>query len=313
MFASVRDCEPRDVYRDLLTIDRDVVRVRVDDGDSIPLGSADDLISGVRGMLAATVCSLSNPQAVYRSNRSVTSLVDQVRMGHTEPGSYVVVLYTPFVTARVGAIEDDPDDLLAPQHRRMTRRLDEALTTTREVLESGDLTSDRESMDAVVKRGVSANLCESLAGLISTSVSSLSIGVTWAKTRPVKSGRKAFQFVRPEMHLLETAAQLFRETPPQPNTQLMGVVTQLRRAESESDGNITLRAIVDEGGDLRSITANLSPSDYNLAIQAHRDKTSIVVTGALEKVGSRWHLRDPLIADTVPRNPDESAVQSTFP
>ena len=31
------------------------------------------------------------------------------------------------------------------------------MTTTREVLESGDLTSDRESMDAVVRKGVSAD------------------------------------------------------------------------------------------------------------------------------------------------------------
>ena len=303
-FANVHNCEPLDVYRDLMTIDHDVVRVRVDEGDSIPLGSAPDLIGGVRAMLIATTCSLRNPQAVYLNTKSATPLVNQVRMGHTEPGSYVVVLHTPVVSPRTEEVQYDNDDHDAPLHRQMTRRLDEALTTTREALESGRLTSDRDVLDAVVSKGVSANLCDSLVGLIGTSVSSLSIGVTWAKTRPVRSRRKvAFRFGRSDVDPLSTAASLFRETVPI-YTQLVGVVTQLRRPESESDGNITLRAIVPRTGETvpRSVTASLSPSDYDLAIQAHRTKTNVTVTGALGRVGKRWHLRDPSI----------TGLQSTF-
>ena len=311
VFASIGNRGTQDVYRDLLTADRDVVRVRVDDGDGIPLGSGEDLIAGTRSMLIATTCSLSNPRAVYRGiTKEATDLVNQVRLGQTEQGSYVVVLHTPVVTARTPTMLDDPEDDFAPPHRRMIRRLTEALMTTREALGRGDLASAGEIMDSVVSKGVSANLCESLVDLI-RAFSSLDIGVTWARTRPERSRREAFRFFKPDVQHLEAASRLFRELRPQPNAQLVGAVVQLRRVESESDGNIRLRAEVE--GCLRSVTANLNPPDYDLAIQAHRDKAAVIVTGTLERVGERWHLQNPSITGTVPLSLDESALQSTLP
>ena len=311
VFSSIGNRGTQDVYRDLLTADRDVVRVRVDDGDSIPLGSGEDLIAGTRSILIATARSLSNPRAVYRgSTKEATDLVNQVRLGQTEQGSYVVALHTPVVTALTPAMLDDPEDDFAPPHRRMTRRLTEALTTTREALERGDLASDGEMMDSVVSKGVSANLCEALVNLIHA-FSSLDIKVTWARTRPERSRREAFRFFKPDVQHLEAASRLFRELGLHSNAQLVGSVVELRRAESESNGNVTLRAEV--AGSLRSVTANLKPPNYDLAIQAHRDKASLLVTGTLERVGERWHLKDPVITGTVPASLDESAIQSTLP
>ena len=312
VFASISDRDTLEVYRDLVTTDRDVVRVRVAEGDdSLPVDRGADLITGARSMLIATACSLNNPQAVYRrTTKEATDLVNQVRLGQTEQGSYVVVLHTPAVVARTPTLLEDPKDDLAPPHRRMTRRLTEALTTTREALERGTLARDGEAMESAIRKGVSANLCESLVELIGT-FSSLDIRVTWARTRPERSRRGAIRFFEPDAQHLDAASRLFREFEPQPNAQLVGAVVRLRRAESDSDGNITLRAEVE--GQPRSVTADLNPLDYSLAIQAHRDKAAIIATGTLERIGERWRLLNPSITGTVPLKLDESALQSKLP
>ena len=259
MFASVNNRDTLEVYRDLVTADRDVVRVRVTgDDDSLPVTRGADLIAGARNMLIATACSLNHPRAVYRRvTKEATDVVNQVRLGQTEQGSYVVVLHTPVVVARNPTLLEDPMDDFAPAHRRMTRRLTEALTTTREALEGGHLTSTGEAMESAIRRGVSANLCESLVELIGA-FSSLDIRVTWARTRPERSSGAAIRFFEPDVQHLDAASRLFREFEPQPNAQLVGAVVRLRRAESESDGNITLRAEVE--GHPRSVTAN-TPAD----------------------------------------------------
>ena len=312
VFASINNRDTLAVYRDLVTADRDVVRVRVAEGDdSLPMGKGADLFAGARSMLIATACSLNNPQAVYRRiTKQATELVNQVRLGQTEQGSYIVVLHTPAVVPRSPTLLEDPKDDFAPPHRRMTRRLSEALTTTRETLEKGTLASDGEAMESAILRGVSANLCESLVELIGT-FSSLDIRVTWARTRPERSRREAIRFFEPDVQHLDAASRLFREFEPQPDAQLVGAVVRLRRAESESDGNITLRAEV-EGGP-RSVTANLNQEDYNLAIQAHRERAAVIVTGTLERVSERWRLLNPSITGTVPSKLDESALQSMLP
>ena len=239
VFASIDNRDTLEVYRDLVTADRDVVRVRVTEGDgSLPVARGADLIARARDMLIATACSLNNPQAVYRRvTKEATDLVNQVRLGQTEQGSYVVVLHTPVVVARTPTLLEDPKDGFAPPHRRMTRRLTEALTTTREVLERGHLTSAGEAMESAIRRGVSANLCESLVELIGA-FSSLDIRVTWAMTRPERSRGKAIRFFEPDVQHLDAASRLLREFEPQPNAQLVGAVVRLRRAESEPDGNI---------------------------------------------------------------------------
>ena len=57
------------LYRDLVTADRDVIRVRAggkDDG-AVALSDGVSLVSGARDMLLAAACSLSNPRPLYRA------------------------------------------------------------------------------------------------------------------------------------------------------------------------------------------------------------------------------------------------------
>ena len=68
-FARIAATDELSLYRDLVTADRDVVRVRVTETDDGSLGvnSGVDLITGARDLLLAAACSWREPQPLYRA------------------------------------------------------------------------------------------------------------------------------------------------------------------------------------------------------------------------------------------------------
>ena len=296
IFAKAADRDELSLYRDLVTADRDVVRARItetDDG-SLTLNRGVDLISGARDLVLAAACSLRESQPLYRlgANREANDLLEGIRLGQTEHGSFVVTLLTPVVSPPLPTLlqvyddSDGYDDFDDPIERRMTRRLVEALTATCEATEratAGDGSAFPESVD----RGVSANLCDALVKLIGP-FPTLDISVVWARTRPISPSREVFRLARADAAILSEAARQFRNREPQPDTRLFGTVQRLRRDEDEASGTICLRTSID--GKNRSVAVVLKITEYDRAIQAHKEETPIILQGDLERSGQRWRL-----------------------
>ena len=290
IFAKAAGRDELSLYRDLVTADRDVVRARItetDDG-SLTLNRGVDLISGARDLVLAAACSLREPQPLYRlgANREANDLLEGIRLGQTEHGSFVVTLLTPVVSPPLPTLLQVYDDADDPIERQMTRRLTEALAATGEATEratAGDGTAFAESVD----RGVSANLCDALVKLIGP-FPTLDISVAWARTRPIDPPREIFRFARADAAILSEAARQFRNREPQPDTYLFGTVQRLRRDEDEASGIIYLRTSI--GGKNRSVAVVLKKTEYDRAIQAHKERMPIILYGDLERSGQRWRL-----------------------
>ena len=299
VFADVADRDETSLYRDLVTADRDVIRVRVSEATdgSLSVNVGVDLISGARDMLLAAACSLGQPQPVYRAraNSDATRLLEGVRLGQTEQGSFVVALLTPVIPPPIPQLLPDPEDHFPPIERRLTKRLTEALSATREAVDSG-IRGDTRGVNFVgaVDKGVSANLCEALDTLIG-SFPTLDVGVTWARTRAMPSPRDVVKFAIGDAPLLREAARVFRDREPRLDIQLFGFVERLIREESEHDGTISLRTLID--GRSCSVTALLKQSDYDIAILTHSEQEPVILQGDLERVGQRWRLLNPQIID----------------
>ena len=290
IFAKAAGRDELSLYRDLVTADRDVVRARItetDDG-SLTLNRGVDLISGARDLVLAAACSLRESQPLYRlgANREANDLLEGIRLGQTEHGSFVVTLLTPVVSPPLPTpvqVYDDADD---PIERQMTRRLTEALAATGEATEratAGDGTAFADSVD----KGVSANLCDALVKLIGP-FPTLDISVAWARTRPISPPQEVFRYARADAAILSEAARQFRNREPQPDTYLFGTVQRLRRDEDEIRGTINLRTSID--GKNRSVAVVLKKADYDRAIQAHKERMPIILQGDLERSGQRWRL-----------------------
>jgi hypothetical protein len=72
---------------------------------------------------------------------------------------------------------------------------------------------------------------------------------------------------------------------------IVGYVTDLHQAETQVEGRITIKALVD--GRPRSLWCSLSKLDYGIAIQAHDQQSPVTLVGDLELDGQRWKLLEP--------------------
>lgn len=298
-FAEVAERDELTVYRSLLTADRDVVRVRAGESEdgSVALSDGADLIDGTRKLLLAAACSLDNPRAVYRTgaNRQAAKLLEDIRLGQTDHGSFVVTLLTPAVPPAISSLYPETEDLSAPIQRRLTRRLMEALTSARLAVER-TMAGHEGAFVVALKSGVSANLCEALAQMIDP-FPTLDIDVLWARTRPIRLPPRIIRFGPSEAHLLREAARSFRKREPRPDFLLYGYVRLLTRGSTDDHGTIHLATSIDK--QRLSVRAVLEREDYERAVQAHKDGAVVIMTGDLERVGQRWRLLNPLLCEVI--------------
>lgn len=305
MFSAAADLDQLAIYRQLTTADRDVVRVRaagsIDDHVSVNVGV--DLVTGARDMVLAAACSTENQRAVYRpgANRTASQFVDDMRLGHTEEGSFVVTLLGPVVPPFVEPPLDPERAAPAkePIARQMTLRVAEALSATRDATEKTNA-GDTDAFTDAVTLGASANLCDALVLLIEP-FQKLDVSISWALTRP--QTRRLVRFARSDAPVLQEASRTFRLREPRPDERVSGFVQRLKRDAGEPDGMVTLRAPID--GDERSITAVLRQADYRTAIRAHDERAMVIAEGDLELVGQRWQLLNPRIVGTVDSSVDD--------
>ena len=163
IFARVAESDSLAIYRDLLTSDRDVIRVRAPtdyDAASIAVNDGLELLGGARDMLLAAACSVSNPRPLYRAaaNKEATEYLDRVSLGQTEQGSFVITLLSPTIVAPLQSTYLSEAALDAdPLERRVTRRLAEALAAARRATEETNA-GEQESFAKAIPMGVSANL-----------------------------------------------------------------------------------------------------------------------------------------------------------
>ena len=306
IFVTATESDGFAVYRDLMTSDRDVIRVRApsdQDAGSIAVNHGVDLLRGARDMLLAAACSLSKPQPLYRAgaHKEATDYLNRVNLGQTEHGSFVITLLSPTIVPPLQPTYFS-DDLLDsdPLERRITRRLAEALSAARDATERA-VAGEADAFSEAVSSGVSANLCEALVQIIDP-FPEIDVSFAWARTYPRDTARRVVRFASGDAPILQAASESFRGREPQADVQLFGVVWKLTRDQEETDGTITMRASVDDM--VQSVTVVLNESDYHRAIRAHEEKSAVIVRGDLERFGQRWRLSNPRIADVINSDDD---------
>jgi hypothetical protein len=72
---------------------------------------------------------------------------------------------------------------------------------------------------------------------------------------------------------------------------LLGSITKLQRAGKQVWGRVTFTAFIDDHP--RSVTVELPREEYERAVDAHKKRQPILITGDLVAEGQRWHLRNP--------------------
>jgi len=179
VLRAVADAEGRsqaDVMRDVQTTTADLIRVRApsrnaEDG-TLPLDQAVTFVERSRDMMLAAACAAIDKRPVFAKRKAQQAMdyLSHVRMGQSERGSYVLTILSPVAPelrpAQQSLLPVEPEE---PYERLVTRTLMVGLkalnAAARQAAADGKMTPFQEA----VGRGVSANLCDAVAGLSAVS------------------------------------------------------------------------------------------------------------------------------------------------
>lgn len=308
-FAKVAESDELSVYRDLVTADCDVVRIKAASegfSGSVTLKDGVSLIAGAYEMIFAVARSLCEPRPLRRerATKEVDDFMRRVHLGHTEHGSFVVTLMAPVGPPPARQPLATAADGDVPIERQVTQRLVDALAAARAAAErvsAGDANAFLET----AQLGADAKLCSAVAKLIKP-FGEIGIGLTWARTWPTTTAKETVRFKASDAPILRNAARSFKNRERRKAVPIVGHIRRLSRNESKMSGKVTLRTILDERP--VSVESALNQQDYERAVQAHLDNARVVMTGDLKRSGNRWHLHTSNIVNVISDEVEDSGL-----
>ncbi|OHV45414.1 hypothetical protein [Pseudofrankia sp. BMG5.36] len=334
----VFDWDVEELTANVLSARTDVVLIRTDQAmqdESIPLVQARDVISGAVDMMEAAARASLEPRAQYVGQRpnAVRDFVDgDVRMGHTQRGSFVVTVLTRLAEDDVIHTDEFGDAAEAPRsqrgrawtvpaaragngirqyaqgpsggpamvrippfQRRVMATLALALSETRDL--SLRQTADAD-LDLAVSRGVSANLCESLLTMTRfEGLRALDVSFRWAPAEAVPPPTvNQVVFDRDVIAGIGAIGRSLRRAPEKVKSTIYGRVTRLERGEDDDDGVVTISGVVGRST-RRTVRIPVRGEQYDLAIVAHRQRQPVTVTGELRKVKNTYTFDGPVVIE----------------
>jgi hypothetical protein len=281
------------VFADLIKSGFDVLRFRAveaDDAGTIALEQGVGLYDHARDLMAAAANATVKPRRVYRSRRGVfdqaRDYLQQLRLGQTEVGSYVLTVLSPVPPAletEQAALFPELGIAEEPFPRLVTRTLDRALRATKTAVSEAAATGKLDPFEGAIEAGVSGNLCEAVARLAEEG-NGVDITISWSRVRPSPGPVAIHSFTQDNARVLSEAASTFRDLEPQTDTTIEGFVVGLHREPEKFDGKAKIRGFVD--GEVRTITAEFLHADYQRVLEAHDRKLRVRVDGDLIKRGA---------------------------
>lgn len=292
-----------DLAEQIAHVHADLFFVRIDQQSSdgtIPFRQATALLENIEQMIRAAALTAYNPHSTARGR--VPSVVkefldDDVRMGHTKKGSFIITVAARLDQADVA---QSPDRTKRSFTRQVMTQLARSVDLTRRFAQRGD---DFVDLEAALEGGMRLPMVQALHDMgEAEGVRALDLSFEWAATEPQDEEV-------PERVYLERATiakfpeverRLARRFEPHQVT-VVGPVIELKRHDSPaagdeaSDGEVVIRGDVD--GRLARVTVQLQGQDHDWAIRAYRERLPFTVTGELARKGNSWRLEEPITVD----------------
>jgi hypothetical protein len=296
--AEVEARDPSEVVIDLRNVVRDILRLRIVTPRAargeVPLAYGAILFAAARDLVSSAArTAATGSRAVYpgRPPVRVTQLLNDVSLGQTAKGSYVVTLLSP--AERQMSLEFG--EAGGPAHeafeRTTVRRLLAATAVARDAANREGVL-DEDALDEEIELGLSANLCEALARMSDDEVpATVHLQVTWAAVQGIPDAPDEVTLSPGELARLRTIGAALRRLSPRDDFVLRGWVESLKfDGLGEKSGQVTLKADIE--GRQRSVRVELEDEAFLLAKRL-AGEGFLTARGTLEKAGRYWVLTDP--------------------
>ncbi len=252
-------------------------------------------LQGVRTVLdAAGRAEIEGTRAAFSGTHpsAVGNLLDQVRLGPSKRGSYVLTLRVPVEEPAQSELWTEAAPLARRALTRLLRAITAAHAATMDVREGGDFSA----FDETIAEGVSANLCRGLSDLAGPQRRQpFEIGFRWAWAVPSDLVPTSVTFPEGAGAVMFEAAKQLERLAAGGQARITGVIESLHDEPFGSDRwRVRVRGeLVTDDGDVdsrRPVWVRLSSSDYQRAIEAHREHRTVRARGRLELAQRRVEL-----------------------
>ncbi|MFD7320664.1 hypothetical protein ACFV9D_06165 [Streptomyces sp. NPDC059875] len=304
-----RELWTRAIYPRLAVDSSDEFRFRKE--SSAPSGfiswrDGETLIESARRTLVAGAKSYISPgrHFVNRNGRFASRYLDQVLMGQTAPGSYIVTAYAPPNAAVVMRPSNDgqgidalPEVGAAPV-RAVNRAVAQAVEATVEALEHFRVSGSLSGFEDGVTRGISYEMTNAILGIASHSEAA-DITIDWDSSHPLSSQIGShFEFSGADVEPLSRAAVRLAEDQSTQSATMVGRVHLLAKKKAGSPGVFGIESLLP--GSPRKVRVRLADEDdYHEAIRAHEEDLALQVSGTLEKEGNLSWLYNATVIQTM--------------
>ena len=297
--ASLNRMSQEMISQEILTFDRDILVVRVDDAadsTAIPIEEAASQITELKQLVLYGATSERSRRKHYDTwLPSARTTLDEFAFGHTVAGSFGFRLEAKLV----GEQSSDEPALAGFEPRPLSRivmeRIMRGLAATEQAVSDN---STRPLLEGY-KTGFNSNMCDSIVKLSQDFARPVQYRMKWSQMFDVSEDVEEVTEVEIKgvhRQYLERASKelALRESS---YATVEGVVRTLDSKENPRSEDTAGRSVVVHGGakgeKWRQIHLILEKEDYLTAIRAHDDWQTVSVRGYLTKVGAKWVLQEP--------------------
>ncbi|MFD6355744.1 hypothetical protein [Nocardia tengchongensis] len=329
--CQINDWAIEELASAVIRVRSDLLLLRADEFirfDSIPISQAEDLIGGAVKMLTAAARSTIEPRPTHRgrvSNAVRGFINDDVRMGHTQRGSFVLTILTTLgdddlvntesdaadelSSAEIEPIGVDPEEDLVSDTEDLhimsfQRRVMSTLASALSIVPDLSMDSGGGSIDHAVDRGVSAELCSALHTMTRfEGLRSLDMSFKWAPAAPAYHPPVSHVVLeRDNIPGLQSLTDRFRqrEVPPVRQT-IYGYVLRLERDQFPDEDNssiVLVRGVIGRN-ERRQVRAMVRGSENFAAISAYQNRTPVILTGDLIQKGRDYWMTGEILFTAV--------------
>jgi len=321
LIVTISDTDDIPIDRLILELEResrDRIRIHIpepiaDDG-TIELNRSVEILQSVKNLMYATASSVDAIEGrsgdlpmIYPPKRTdkVSLYGDNLRLGQTEVGSYVITIEID-VRPTETTPQHDLNNVPVSFARKVNTTMITAITSLAEAYESTEQRPEQVTENIIsqtLRSGVSVNLCEALSNLAMISdgtYTGLDIDFSWAPKYPVSAEiPKKVSITRQQMQHYAQTARSLRINAPIFNQEFAGYVTKLDHPEIEDVGTATIDTMITIRNERKkarlkiTLPADSSDADYFKAVTAHRDRCMLRCIGDLKKEGRGYRLLNP--------------------
>lgn len=300
--------EPELTIERMKNYNKDILKIRnlvTDDYDSISLDLAASQVNQLKRLVAYSARSEEYQQPSYSTMRVAIAkrMVEHFRFGHTFDGSFGFtveseILRPPSVYQRPLPLEgpdtDFEDVVVLPLERRVMERIIRGLGLVKQAVNEDQLSLLVESY----QQGLNSQMCSSLVSMSRNKTMPLEYSIIWSpKIEPAADivELNNIQLHERSFNFIERAASEMRSFEPE-TVRIRGTITHLTSTDDPFGPRDTPRSVIiswsnrPEGGRPTGVLVSLSQEDYQQAIRAHNDWSTVEVSGVVKKVGATWRL-----------------------